>query len=241
MGNTGNSTLKKHYATAEKTGVLNVSKYKLIDFPVELKQLKHVLRSLDLSHNKFCQLPSEIGSFSLLKNLSLDYNCLTDIPEAIGDLVKLETFSASNNKISELPSSLSKLVNLKKVELQGNALKEFPVVLCKLKHLDLLDLSNNVINTVPSEVAPLHVTELNLNNNQICNLAEEIADCPKLKTLRMQENCLRLSDVPPKILAHSNISTINVEGNLFEMKDFMNLDGYDEYMERYTAVKKKLY
>lgn len=236
----GNSPLKKHYVTAEKTGVINLSQCKLDDFSPELKQLNNVLRSLDLSHNKFNRLPQEIGTFTLLRNLYIDHNNLSELPEDIGNLAKLEVLSASHNKLSELPSSLSKLAALKRVELQNNFLTEFPVMLCSLKHLDLLNLESNKITTIPGEVGTLYVTELNLNHNQICNLAEEIADCPRLKTLRIQENCLKLSDVPPKILAHSNISNITAEGNLFDMKDFMNLDGYDEYMERYTAVKKKL-
>lgn len=237
----GNSALKKHYATAEKTGVLNISKSRLDEFPPELKQLAGVLRSLDLSSNKFNRLPLDIGTFTLLKNLNLDHNNLTQLPSEIGNLVKLEILTATFNKLNSLPSSLSQLLNLKKVELQRNELRTFPVMLCNLKHLDLLDLSCNKIESVPCEIGSLSVTELNLNQNQISSLAEEIADCPRLKTLRIQENCLRLSDVPPKILAHSNISTINAEGNLFDMKNFMELDGYDEYMERYTAVKKKLF
>ena len=237
----GNSPLKKHYVTAEKTGVLNVSHNKLDEFPLELKQLSGVLRSLDLSWNKFVRLPYEIGTFTVLKNLNIDHNNLSHLPMEMGNLVKLEILTATFNKLSVLPSSLARLTNLKKVELQKNEMKTFPVMLCNLKHLDLLDLSSNRIESVPIEVGTLNVTELKLHQNQISNLSEEIADCPRLKTLRIQENCLRLSDVPPKILAHSNISTINAEGNLFDMKHFMELDGYDEYMERYTAVKKKLF
>lgn len=238
----GNSTseLKKHYETAEKTGVLNVSKSKLAEFSPELLHLCKNLRSLELSHNKFTTL-KDVGNFINLKTLSVDYNNLKELPAEIGKLVKLETLSASFNGISELPSSLSNLVNLRKVDFQGNSITQFPIVLGNLKHLDVLDLSDNKIQTIPSEVETVYATELNLNHNQIRYLAEEIADCPRLKTLRIQENCLSLTDVPPKIFAHSNISMIAAEGNIFSMKDFMNLEGYDEYMERYTSVKRKLF
>lgn len=239
MGNS-KSELRKHYETAEKTGVLNVTKCNLTELSPELLHLGNNLRSMNLSNNKFTKLKN-IDNFINLKTLYLDYNQLTELPSEIGELSKLEVLSAANNSISILPSTLSNLLNLKRVELSHNALKEFPIVLCNLKRLDLLDLSHNHIETVPSEIGLLHVTELNLDNNKINSMAEEIADCPRLKTLRIRENCMYLSGVPPKILAHSNISTINAEGNLFQMKDFMNLDGYDEYMERYTSVKKKLF
>lgn len=62
-----------------------------------------------------------------------------------------------------------------------------------------------------------------------------------MKTLRLEENCLQLSSIPLAILNESSISMIALEGNLFEMKEFMNLEGYDAYMERYTAVKKKMF
>ncbi|XP_073979965.1 leucine-rich repeat-containing protein 57-like [Rhodnius prolixus] len=236
----GNTALKKHYATAEKTGVLNISNRKLVEFPVEVKQLKSSLRSLDLSSNKFSKLPPDIGSFLNLKSLIVDYNNLTELPMEIGNLNKLENLSITNNKLRSLPQSLSKLCNLKELSLQQNQLTEFPVMLCDLKHLNMVDLSLNKITEIPDGISKLHVVELILNQNQISSLSPDIADCPRLKTLRMQENCLALNSIPVKILNDSNISTLSIEGNLFEMKQFINMEGYDSYMERYTAVKKKL-
>lgn len=87
----------------------------------------------------------------------------------------------------------------------------------------------------------LNVTELNLNQNQVSDLSPAIASCPRLKTLRLEENCLQLSSIHPRILAESNISNLALEGNLFSMKELTELSGYDAYMDRYTAVKKKLF
>lgn len=118
---------------------------------------------------------------------------------------------------------------------------EFPLIFCGLKHLDVLDLSHNKLTHVPDGVSGLHVTELNLNQNQISALSDKLADCPRLKTLRIEENCLQLEAIHKRILTDSKISVLAVEGNLFEMKKFPDLDGYDQYMERYTAVKKKMF
>ena len=74
---------------------------------------------------------------------------------------------------------------------------------------------------------------------QVSRLSESLAQCPRLKVLRAEENCLELSALSPTILKTSQISTFSLEGNLFEMKKFHELDGYDEYMERFTNAKKK--
>lgn len=237
----GNTALKRHYETAEKTGVLNLSKSKLSEFPKKLISLSPVLRTLDLSDNSLTFLPEEIGSFSSLKLITCNNNKLTTLPEEVGMMVKLETLSFAGNRLSNLPKSLSLLVNLKHVNLSGNQLKDFPVLFCGLKHLDVLDVSNNLIESVPSDVSTLRATEVNLNQNRVSFLASDIADCPRLKTLRLEENCLQLTAIPGRLLTDSKVSLLTLEGNLFEMKSFTNLEGYDTYMERYTAVKKKMF
>lgn len=237
----GNSALKRHFETAEKTGVLNLSKSKLTEFPKRLLVLNSNLRTLDLSDNSISLIPQEIGTFVLLKSLNVNNNKITELPEEIGDLVKLETLSFARNKLSILPQSLLKLSNLKHVYLGNNNIKDFPVVFCGLKHLEVVDLSSNMIESVPSEVGSLRAAELNLNQNRIAFLSDEIADCPRLKTLRLEENCLQISTFPIRLLNDSKVSLMTLEGNLFEMKSFTNLEGYDAYMERYTAVKKKMF
>lgn len=237
----GNSNMKQHYENARKTGVLKISNSKLKEFPPQLKPLNSVLRSLDLSDNRFDALPSDISHFQHLKHLNISCNKLTHLPNEIGLIIKLETLNANNNFINSLPNSLSKLKNLKQVTLSDNQLESFPTMLCGLKHLDSLDLSRNKISMVPDEVSKLYVMELILNQNQISFLSDSIADCPRLKTLRLEENCLPVEQVHPKILIESKISTLCLDGNLFDNKQLQNVEGYENYMERYTAVKKKMF
>lgn len=63
---------------------------------------------------------------------------------------------------------------------------------------------------------------------QISILSPEISKCPRLKVLRLEENCLELSSIPMSILKDSQVSLFSVEGNLFEVKKLRDLEGYDQ-------------
>lgn len=168
-------------------------------------------------------------------------NKLQSLPDVIGEFVKLETLNAMNNVITYIPASFGKLKNLKQIQLSNNQISEFPSMFAGLKHLDMLDLSRNKITSIPAATKDLYCTELNLNQNQISTIAEEIADCTRLRTLRLEENCLQVTSIPVKLLKESTVSTILVDGNLFNNKQFTEMEGYNEYQERYTAVKKKMF
>ena len=86
----------------------------------------------------------------------------------------------------------------------------------------------------------LKVTELSLNQNQIVSISPSLAQCPRLKILRLEENCLSLDAIPTLLLTNSPISTLNLKGNLFSKKQFADCEGYDVYLERYTAVRRKM-
>lgn len=237
----GNSGLKQHIETARKTGVLKLSQGQLNSFPPDFRQLEGNLRTLDLSDNKFVILPNDISRFTQLKHLNMSKNKLAKIPDCIGALTKMETLNFSHNNLSSLPRTLSNLINLKQVNLSNNHLKELPFMFCNLKHLDVLDLSKNEITKVPAEVAAFNLVELNLNQNQISEISPSIATCPRLKTLRIEENCLQINAFPVQILTESKICNLSADGNLFELKQLAEIPGYEAYMERFTAVKKKMF
>lgn len=237
----GNKVVKQHFETAQKTGVLKISQQRLTEFPPHMRNFPNVLRTLDLSENRFIQLPEDIGRFTLLKHLNLSDNRLTELPAVIGQMMKLETLNAMNNMLLSIPREFANLKNLKQVHLSNNQLTEFPTMFGGIKNLDVLDVSRNKITSIPAEAKELQVTELICNQNQIASLAVEIAECPRLKTLRLEENCLPIAEIHPKILKESKISNLHLDGNLFATKQFNELDGYEDYMERFTAVRKKMF
>lgn len=237
----GNKVVKQHFETAQKTGVLKISQQRLTEFPPHMRNFPNVLRTLDLSENRFVTLPDDIGRFTLLKHLNISENRLTELPAAIGQLIKLETFNAMSNMLTNIPREMANLKHLKQVHLNNNQLTQFPTVFSGMKNLDVLDLSRNKISAIPPEVKNLAVTELNCNQNQIASLAVEIAECPRLKTLRLEENCLPITEIHTQILKDSQISNLHLDGNLFPTKQFNDLEGYEDYMERFTAVRKKMF
>ncbi|XP_039393459.1 leucine-rich repeat-containing protein 57 isoform X1 [Mauremys mutica] len=242
----GNSALKAHLETAQKTGVFQLTGKGLSEFPEDLQKLASNLRTIDLSNNKIEILPPLMGKFSVLKSLALNNNKLTALPEELCKLKKLETLHLNGNHLTQLPATFGQLLALKTLSLSGNQLRTVPTQLCSLRHLDVVDLSRNQIQSVPDTVGDLQAIELNLNQNQVWKQALEISQisvqishCPRLKVLRLEENCLDLSMLPQSILSDSQISLLAVEGNLFEIKKLRELEGYDKYMERFTATKKK--
>ncbi|KAJ8309184.1 hypothetical protein KUTeg_014058 [Tegillarca granosa] len=235
----GNSNIKQHIETAQKTGACQLCKLGLKEFPEDLHKLTKNLRTLDLSENKLTELPPVIGSFSLLKNVGISHNKLERLPEELGNLKKLESLSLESNSITALPASFVNLAALRTLNLSSNKLTVFPKQLIKLRQLDAVDLSKNKITIIPDDIQDCQAIELNLNQNQLSNLPESLSMCPRLKVLRLEENCLEISAFSPKIMKESKIALFAFEGNVFDTKAFNHLEGYDEYMERYTATKKK--
>ncbi|XP_063547782.1 leucine-rich repeat-containing protein 57-like [Cydia strobilella] len=237
----GNSGLKQHYDIASKTGVLQISDHKLKDIPVEVLDLSDILRNLDLSKNKLVHLPDDISKLKNLKQLNIESNRLETLPNSIANLKKIELFNASNNVLLELPSSFSNLSNLKQIYLNNNNFKQFPIQLLGLKNLDVVELSHNKITGIPSGMSQLYAAELNLSQNEISFISEDLHQAPRLKILRLEENCLSLEAIRPSLLRDSKIHTVNLDGNLFESKQLASMEGYNEYIERYTAMKKKMF
>jgi len=240
MGNSAGS-LKNHIATAEKTGALNFTEKKLDEFPTALAKTGNTLRSLDLSKNRIPSLPGGvIGAFKMLKTLKIDENRLALLPPEIGNLVKLETLIVAGNLLTYLPETLASLKSLKELDAHQNHIKVFPRSILSLPKLDMVNLSRNKLEQLEGDFSEFSATELNVNQNQITTLAPSISQCGRLKTLRLEENCLALEAIHREILTESKISTLQLAGNLFDDKKLVEVDGYSQYMDRFTATRRKM-
>jgi len=240
MGNNAGS-LKHHLETAEKTGALCFSEKKIDEFPQSLVKASGQLRNLDLSKNKIPGIPAgTLAKFKAMKNLNLSQNRITSLHDELGQLIKLEHLNMSGNLLTAIPGSIAQCRLLREVNLSGNKLSHFPPALLQLKKVESVDLSANSITALPEDMAGFSGTELNLSQNQIAALPASLAGASRLKTLRVEENCLQIDSIPTRVLTDSQISTLALAGNLFDEKKLADKEGYDKYMERYTAVKRKL-
>jgi Leucine-rich repeat (LRR) protein len=123
-------------------------------------------------------------------------------------------------------------------------LDTFPRVICHLQQIEIVDLSANRLRSLPDDTelwSTLNAIELILNQNQLSTLPTSLVGCRRLRVLRVQENCLGKSAFNATLLADSNLSLISYEGNLLQEKDFQQLPGYDQYQDRFTATKKKMF
>ena len=67
-----------------------------------------------------------------------------------------------------------------------------------------------------------------MNKNKLKRLPESLGACPRLKVLRVEENQLKLDAITSEFLINSLVSLLAVDGNLFEMKDLDEVNGYDQ-------------
>uniref|UniRef100_A0A6G1SE93 Leucine-rich repeat-containing protein 57 n=1 Tax=Aceria tosichella TaxID=561515 RepID=A0A6G1SE93_9ACAR len=238
MGNA--SSLKHHVETAEKTGVIQLSKSNLREIPKDLGQISHLLRTLDLNTNRLVQIGDNISAFKNLKLLNLSHNKLKYVSASIGNLTKLETLILEDNLLEALPNELERLASLKTLNLSSNKFKIFPRQVCTLKNLELVDLSRNEIEFIPDQVSQSQASEINLNQNKLRSLNDSLVQCQKLKILRLDNNMLEVTAITKPILADSKICLLSVENNLFTLKQLQERDGYEQYSERYTSTKRKL-
>ena len=85
-----------------------------------------------------------------------------------------------------------------------------------------------MIDSLPNSLETLKIVEMNLNNNKVAQLPSSLAQCPRLKVLRVEQNELILSGIPDVLLMDSKVSLLAVEGNNFSMKDLEEMPGYDK-------------
>ena len=167
------------------------------------------------------------------------FQCLISgsLPSELSQLKKLEILAVDKNGLKTLPTGLfTNLTHLKNLSLSSNQLTAFPESLGALRHLDAIDLADNKIRTLPGSVGDLQVVELNMNRNQIASLPDSLARCTRLKVLRIEENCLPLEAVTPQLLKESSISLLAVEGNLFDIKQLRETEGYDQVITMIHAI-----
>lgn len=114
----------------------------------------YLIKVLNLSSNRFTQLPNDIRFLVNLTELYLQNNHIKQLPDNIQFLQSLQILDVSNNKLRNLSLSLGKLNFLRKLNLTNNPdLTELCPELCFASSLTLLEISGENFTFPPQEVA----------------------------------------------------------------------------------------
>ncbi|XP_048862156.1 leucine-rich repeat-containing protein 58 [Brienomyrus brachyistius] len=126
------------------------------------------IEMLNLSGNRFEEMPPQCLKLRRLQSLSLGGNRLKSIPAEIENLKCLETLYLGGNMIGDIPPELANLPSLSYLVLCDNRIQSVPPQLTRLHSLRSLSLHNNLLTYLPREIISLvHLQELSLRGNPL--------------------------------------------------------------------------
>ncbi|XP_077598133.1 DISP complex protein LRCH3 isoform X2 [Stigmatopora nigra] len=209
-------SVEKALEDAAASGSLHLTNRKLKEFPrnainYDLSDITHA----DLSKNRLCELPEELGHFISLETLSLYHNGMRSLSPCLGNLQALTYLNLSRNLLSSLSSSVFELPLLRVLIVSNNKLSSLPASVLALAHLRQLDLSCNDLQCLPVELGQLEcLRDLNLRRNQLRSLPEEISELP---LVRLDVSCNRITRVPLCYRHLRHLQSISLDNNPLQM------------------------
>jgi Leucine-rich repeat (LRR) protein len=245
IGTSTSSTLNQKLTNAKVTKRLHLANEKEFNSKkiiwTEFKDMKLI----DLSNVNLELLPLPFQEFNTLETLRLDKNMkLTALqPEIMSQLKSLKILTCNDthlNVCSVLPNSL-KTVEFGRCSFTG--ILEAPQVgFCFCNQLVMLDLSGNRITQLGKAFGFEMLTlleELNLNDTLLEIIPDDIAQLPRLKTLRLERT--KISTIPKVLFANSNVVHLDLAKTLITKETFLKMPGVDIFLERRkTALSKGL-
>ena len=242
---TGSSVVKKKVEAAAKTGVLSLTEHKLEKVPsVVVKELGGAaskLRTLDLSANKLEALPDFAGAFPKLRTCKLHRNRLAALPALSGALVSLDL---SENRVTSagLEACLAAATALEELRCARNPFGAGcgPAALAKLAKLRIFvasDCGLTALLLFDGALWPALV-EVVADGNAIAGLDDALAArAPALRRLSLERN--GLAGLPRSLLALKTLDRLDLKGCPISKKQFLELDGVDDFMKRREKNRKK--
>ncbi|XP_054609911.1 leucine-rich repeat and calponin homology domain-containing protein 4 isoform X1 [Dunckerocampus dactyliophorus] len=209
-------SVEKALEDAAASGALNLANRKLKEFPrsarnYDLSDITHA----DLSKNRLCELPEELGQFISLETLSLYHNGMRSLSSCLGNLQALTYLNLSRNLLSSLSPSVFELPLLRVLIISNNKLSSLPTSIFSLAHLRQLDVSCNELQCLPAELCQLEcLRDLNLRRNQLTTLPEEISELP---LVRLDVSCNRITQVPLCYRHMRHLQSILLDSNPLQM------------------------
>ncbi|XP_051912944.1 leucine-rich repeat and calponin homology domain-containing protein 4 isoform X2 [Hippocampus zosterae] len=209
-------SVEKALEDAAASGALNLANRKLREFPrtaknYDLSDITHA----DLSKNRLCELPEELGHLISLETLSLYHNGMRSLSPCLGNLQALTYLNLSRNLLSALSASVFELPLLRVLIVSNNKLSSLPASVFALAHLRQLDVSCNELRRLPPELGQLEcLRDLKLRRNQLTSLPEEISELP---LVRLDASCNRITQVPLCYRHLRHLQSISLDNNPLQM------------------------
>ncbi|XP_061768404.1 leucine-rich repeat and calponin homology domain-containing protein 4 isoform X2 [Nerophis ophidion] len=209
-------SVEKALEDAAASGALNLANRKLKEFPrsarnYDLSDITHA----DLSKNRLCELPEDLGQFISLETLSLYHNGMRSLSSCLGNLQALNYLNLSRNLLSSLSPSVFELPLLRVLIISNNKLSSLPASIFSLTNLRQLDVSCNELQCLPAELGQLEcLRDLNLRRNQLTALPEEISELP---LVRLDVSCNRITRVPLCYRHLRHLQSILLDNNPLQM------------------------
>uniref|UniRef100_A0A2H1V5S7 SFRICE_011056 n=1 Tax=Spodoptera frugiperda TaxID=7108 RepID=A0A2H1V5S7_SPOFR len=114
----------------------------------------YLVKVINLSSNRFVQLPSDIRYLVNLTELYIQDNHIKALPENIQYMQSLQILDVSKNQLQSLTPAIGKLKNLRKLNLSENKdLYELCPELCLASNLTSLDIDGEQFLFPPSDIA----------------------------------------------------------------------------------------
>ncbi|XP_048798173.1 toll-like receptor 1 [Lagopus muta] len=157
------------------------------------------------------------SSDSPFRYVNFAKNDLTDLLfQNCDKLIQLETFILKRNKfesLSKVSFMTSRMKSLRYLDMSSNLLRNSGAEKrCQwTDSLSELDLSSNQLTESVFECLPVHISKLDLQNNQIASVPKGIVELQSLKELNLASN--RLADLPG-CRAFAGLEILNIERNL---------------------------
>ena len=197
------------------TFALNFSRRNINRIPPTTGTHAQTLNILDLSHNQFTAVPSEIWTFKSLKTLKIDNNYLKVLPSEVFSLPLLENLSVSHNYLQAIPQAIAKVhKTLNVLNIAHNHIEQIPKELTSLSALKVLWINNNNFTALPITFDSLQsLRELSLEWFKYTNPPRATLQNDKSKTaiLKLFSLC--------KSFQSANITELNFEDFVANFSD----------------------
>lgn len=193
---------------------INLSKNKFNEIPSEVFSFAQTLTDLDISENKIHEIPSQIRVLKKLYALDISGNKIRTLPREIEDLTVLEVLHAEKNKLRELPDVFDSLKGLSKLYLEENELTTLPPSIGRSESLTEINCTGNKLREIPATIGDIRTLRfLNLSDNGISELVP-LTGCERLAYLNMSRN--KLKHVSPELFEGANLVTMSLAHNQIE-------------------------